>query len=104
MQNNISREGLLVIMYNTFRCIRTLHEKGYLYRDVKPSNFMLKRSELDQNKGRIYLIDLGLCKKFTKKDTNQHIPMRVNKKMIGTPIFCSLNVHHGIETSRRDDL
>lgn len=24
--------------------------------------------------------------------------------MIGTPIFCSLNTHKGIETSRRDDI
>jgi len=44
MQNEVSKEGLLVIMYNTFMCLRTLQEKGYLYRDVKPSNFMLKRS------------------------------------------------------------
>jgi casein kinase I homolog HRR25 len=30
--------------------------------------------------------------------------MKTNKKMIGTPVFCSLNAHRGIEASRRDDL
>jgi serine/threonine protein kinase len=100
----MEKDILLLIMYNTFRCIRALHEIGYLYRDVKPSNFMVKRSQLEEGRGRIYLIDLGLCKKFTKKDTSEHIALKVNKRMIGTPIFCSLNTHRGVESSRRDDL
>jgi serine/threonine protein kinase len=87
---------MLVIMYNTLKCIRTLHEIGYLYRDVKPSNFMVKKSEMDEKKGKIYLIDLGLCKKYTKKDSYEHIPLKTKKKMIGTPIFCSVNSHLGI--------
>ena len=39
-----------------------------------------------------------------KKDSSEHIPLKSNKKMIGTPIFCSLNTHLGLESSRRDDL
>ena len=65
---------------------------------------MINRSELDKEKGKLYLIDLGLCKRFVKKETNEHIRMKSNKKMIGTPIFCSMNTHRGIELSRRDDL
>lgn len=30
--------------------------------------------------------------------------MKTNKKMIGTPLFCSMNTHKGLEASRRDDL
>jgi serine/threonine protein kinase len=30
-------------MYNTLQAILKLHELGYLYRDVKPSNFMLTK-------------------------------------------------------------
>lgn len=59
---------------------------------------------MSSGKGKIYLIDLGLCKKYTKKDSSDHIPLKNNKRMIGTPIFCSVNTHRGIESSRRDDL
>lgn len=65
---------------------------------------MINKSELKQDAGKIYLIDLGLCKKYTKKDSKEHIPLKTKKKMIGTPIFCSINSHLGIECSRRDDL
>ncbi len=61
---------ILVIIYNTLKCIQTLYEIGYFYRDVKPSNFMVKKSEIAEEKGKIYLIDLGLCKKYAKKDSN----------------------------------
>ena len=82
-------------MYNTLRSIQLIHQLGYLYRDVKPANFMLKRCELQNKEGKIYLIDLGLCKKYVRKENNQHIKEKSNKKMIGTPIFCSLNTHRG---------
>jgi len=42
------------------------------------------------------LIDLGLSKRYLKKGSNEHIPLKNNKKMIGTAIFCSLNVHKGL--------
>jgi hypothetical protein len=31
---------------------------------------MVKKSEIAEEKGKIYLIDLGLCKKYAKKDSN----------------------------------
>jgi hypothetical protein len=42
------------------------------------------------------MIDFGLCKKYLKKDSLQHIGIKENKKMIGTPIFSSLNMHKGL--------
>jgi serine/threonine protein kinase len=30
-------------MYNTLKQLKILHELGYLYRDVKPANFMLQK-------------------------------------------------------------
>lgn len=57
----------------------------------------------------IFIIDFGLCKKYVVN--NRHIPMKTNKKLVGTPIFCSLNTHTGLcnyenykEQSRRDDM
>lgn len=83
-----------------------MHTKGYLYRDMKPSNFMI-----GDDKRTIYIIDFGLCKKYLKQNSTAHIPERQNKKMVGTPLFCSIFTHQGIgtteayaEQSRRDDL
>lgn len=91
-------------MFNTFKCLEEMHALGYLYRDVKPGNFMFRQIDLEQGKAKVYLIDLGLSKRYMKKDTYEHIKLRTNKKIIGTPIFCSLNTHKGLENSRRDDL
>lgn len=38
--------------------IEDLHDRGFIHRDVKPSNFLLGRGR----KRHVYLIDFGLCK------------------------------------------
>ena len=55
------------MMYNSLRCIQELHSLGYLYRDVKPANFMVRQDELQNERGRLYLIDLGLCKRYLNR-------------------------------------
>jgi hypothetical protein len=56
---------------------------------------MLKNIEMQNHEGKIYMIDLGLCKKILNNKGVDHIKMKTNKKLIGTPIFCSLNAHKG---------
>jgi serine/threonine protein kinase len=75
--------------------IELLHSKYLIHRDIKPANFMIKDN-------KIYLIDFGMCKRY-KKDG---IHMKCNKltNIIGSLNFVSLNVHNGIEPSRRDDI
>lgn len=68
--------------------MESLHDHGYIYRDVKPSNFMIGK-----NLKIIYVIDFGLCKKYLKPGSMSHIPIRQNKKLVGTALFCSLNTH-----------
>ena len=43
---------------------------------------------------QIFIIDFGLCKKYLIN--GGHIPMKEGKKLVGTPMFCSLNTHAGI--------
>ncbi|CAG9310140.1 unnamed protein product [Blepharisma stoltei] len=74
-----------------------IHSRGYIHRDVKPSQFLLS-----MNKKDIYVCDFGLsCKYFYG---NSHIPFRGHCNRIGSPSFASLNLHLGFQCSRRDDL
>lgn len=49
------------------------------------------------------MIDYGLSKRYVD-DVGRHIPRATNKGFRGTLRYASINMHQGIENSRRDDL
>jgi serine/threonine protein kinase len=96
MKGPLSHKIILQIGIQMIKRVETLHGKYMLHRDIKPDNFML-----DKNK-TVCLIDFGLCKRYDYDGT--HIEEKRITSIIGSINFVSLNVHKGIEPSRRDDV
>lgn len=63
MVGNINADFTRIIVSQVGLILKQLHENGYLYRDVKASNFMI-----DQ-RGKVTMIDLGHTKKIGKDRT-----------------------------------
>ena len=94
--NPFSLFNIFLLSKKMIERIEFIHSKGILHRDIKPDNFLLKEKEL-------YLIDFGLCKKWQTNE-GSHIKERKDRTPLGTSNYISVNVHKGIEPSRRDDL
>lgn len=67
-----------------------LHERGFVFVDVKPDNFMLKND-------KVYFVDYGLAE-MASKTRNQTRPL------VGTPSYCSLSVHNSNVNVYKDDI
>eukprot|EP01017_Pseudomicrothorax_dubius_P045378 TRINITY_DN783_c0_g1_i6.p1 TRINITY_DN783_c0_g1~~TRINITY_DN783_c0_g1_i6.p1 ORF type:complete len:333 (+),score=76.02 TRINITY_DN783_c0_g1_i6:3-1001(+) len=80
--------------------VEYLHNRRMLHRDLKPDNFVIGRG---RNQTRVYIIDLGLAKKYMSRD-GIHIPYKEGKNLTGTARYASISTHKGLEQSRRDDL
>jgi serine/threonine protein kinase len=77
-----------------------LHKRSYIHRDIKPQNIVMG---LNENQNRVYLIDFGISKRYLDMK-KRHIPFKDARGFCGTARYVSLNVHNGIEATRRDDL
>ena len=101
----------LMIGIQLIQRIETLHSRDichwclffnvkFLFSDIKPENFLVGIADPTL----IHLIDFGLTMKYRDPKTKEHIPCLSGYSMVGTARYASLNAHHGLDLSRRDDL
>ena len=95
----LSVKTVLLLGTQMIERLEILHGHYLIHRDIKPDNFMINISD---RTNKIFLIDFGFCKRYNYE--GNHIEFKMNKTLIGTPNYVSLNVHKGCEPSRRDDL
>jgi serine/threonine protein kinase len=94
-----TKYSLCHIAFHSLRAIEELHARGYVHRDVKPGNFLIRADR----RTPIVLIDFGLSRRFVS-DTWEHLPARDRPGYTGTTRYASLHAHDRQELSRRDDL
>ncbi|KAH0795567.1 CK1 family protein kinase [Histomonas meleagridis] len=80
-------------------CIEAVHKHGYVHRDIKPQNFVVR---LNGNVA-ICLLDFGISKLYLNQN-GQHIEARGHPSGGGSPVYASVNSHNQVDLSRRDDL
>uniref|UniRef100_A0A914Y9C8 Protein kinase domain-containing protein n=1 Tax=Panagrolaimus superbus TaxID=310955 RepID=A0A914Y9C8_9BILA len=67
--------------------LEDLHAIGYLFRDIKPSNFAIGASEYSEHR-KLYATDFSMAKKFTEYGTPRSVGARFNINTRYAPLAC----------------
>ena len=106
----LSLKTVLMIGDQMIARIEYLHANNFIHRNITPNNFVfgLHKNSAAANKNQVnntlYIIDFGHSTNYRHLDTKRHIPYREGCRFIGNQCWAGINVHLGIEQSRRDDV
>ncbi|TKR82438.1 hypothetical protein L596_016163 [Steinernema carpocapsae] len=80
--------------------VETLHDMGWLCRDIKAPNFAIG---LGDQAGIVYMLDFGFARRFLDNN-GVHVRPRAAAAILGTIHYAPIASHYGRDQSRRDDL
>lgn len=79
-----------------------IHAKNVVHRDIKPANLLMGTGATSEI---LHLIDFGLAVPYLDTSTGRYFPeCAMTSAVVGTLPYASLNAHHGLRLSRRDDI
>lgn len=96
-----SLKTVLMIADQMIQRLEDVHEKHCIHRNIKPENLAIG---IGENQKHVYLFKFVTATRFRDPENLQHIPIKSDKSLVGTPLYASINMHLGLEQSRRDDL
>lgn len=102
-RKKFSLKTVCEIAYQAIHRLKYIHSRGYVHRDIKPTNIVIGKW---RKKKIIYIIDYGLSKKYIIHYPGG-APLSEGKApqgITGTTTYASLFTHYGFEASRRDDV
>ena len=100
-KKRMSLKTVSMLTIQMINILKSIHNKNFIHRDIKPDNFTMG---IKENKNKLFIIDFGLSKRYRDPNTFIHNPLIKKKKLTGTARFASRYALDGYEQSRRDDL
>ena len=96
-----SHSTVLRVGVQIITAIRSIHNSGFLHRDVKPSNFAIGATPGTSR--TCFMLDFGLSRQYTTLTGEVRQPRTV-AGFRGTVRYASLNAHLAHDLGRHDDL
>lgn len=75
-ESKFSLHCACLVTMQMLNVMESMHNKGYIHRDLKPDNYMFGLRHETQ---KLFLIDYGLVKKILNPKNGKHIPFETNK-------------------------